>query len=211
MEAPLHKVGMIVTRTGLAGPELLVFEHDRSGVQIPAGSVEPHEDVLAAALRELREEAGLVVDRLELLTSFRNDSKPDERYCVEYVPLLDSPSNDGRVLIEHVYRLPLRLYAERDGWAEVALVEWDLEADPPTEIGSVRGFVRSSALATWEMRHLFWSAAPPGTPDAWEQLDEGDRVYRLRWAPLDDAGLLSWQQNWLDRVREQLSALLGDA
>lgn len=182
---------------------MLVFEHDHSGVQIPAGSVEPGEDIADAAKRELLEEAGLVVDGLELLTSFRNDSKPDERYCVQYVPLLDAPSDDAGVVIDHVYRLPLRLYGDHDGWADVALIEWDLEVDPPTEISSVRGFVRSSALATWEMRHVFCCAAPPGTPEAWKQLDEG-HVFRLRWAPVDNAGLLSWQQEWIDRVRDRL-------
>lgn len=144
--------------------------------------MEPGEDIADAAKRELLEEAGLVVDGLELLTSFRNDSKPDERYCVQYVPLLDAPSDDAGVVIDHVYRLPLRLYGDHDGWADVALIEWDLEVDPPTEISSVRGFVRSSALATWEMRHVFCCAAPPGTPEAWKQLDEG-HVFRLRWAP----------------------------
>ena len=204
MEAPLHKVAIIVTRARAGGLELLVFEHDHhSGVQIPAGSVEPGEDLVVAAKRELQEEAGLLVDELELLTSFRNDSKPDERYCVQYVPLFDAPSDDASVVIDHVYRLPLRLYGENDGWADVALIEWDLEPEPPAEISSVRGFVRSSALATWEMRHVFWCAAPPGTAEAWEQLEEG-RVFRLRWAPLDGAGLLTWQQDWIDRVRNQL-------
>lgn len=204
MEAPLHKVAIIVTRKGKDSPEVLVFEHDHSGVQIPAGSVEPGEDITLAAIRELEEEAGLVVDRLELLMSFRNDSKPDERYCVEYVPLLDAPSASANALIDHVYRLPLRLYGERDGWADVALVEWDLDDDPPTEIRSVRGYVPSSVLATWEMRHVFWCTAPPDVSETWEQLDEGDRIFRLRWAPLDDAGLLSWQQDWIERVRDLL-------
>jgi 8-oxo-dGTP pyrophosphatase MutT (NUDIX family) len=204
VEPRLHKVAIIVTRRALGGPELLVFDHDHSGTQIPAGSVEPAEDIAAAALRELKEEAGLAVDALEFLTSFRNDAKSDERYCVEYVPMLEAPSDDARVVIDHVYRLPLRFHGERDGWSEVALVEWDLEVEPPTEISSVRGFVKSSALDTWEMRHIFWCDAPAGTPESWEQLDEGNRIFRLRWAPLDDAGLLPWQQDWIDRVRDHL-------
>ena len=48
--------------------------------------MEPGEAIAVAAKRELQEEAGLAVDGIELLTSFRNDSKPDERYCVQYVP-----------------------------------------------------------------------------------------------------------------------------
>jgi len=203
-EPRLHKVAILVTRLGPDGQQLLVFEHDHSGVQVPAGSVEPGEDVTAAAIRELAEETGLVVDNVRLLTSFRNDSKPDERYCVEYVPLLNAPRSDAGVLIDHVYRLPLRLHADDDGWAEVSLIEWDLDVEPPVETGSVRGFVPSSSLATWEIRHIYWCPAPPGTADTWDQLDEGDRIFTCRWAPLDDAGLLSWQQAWIDRVRSDL-------
>ena len=203
-EPRLHKVAILVTRAGPDGPQLLVFEHDHSGVQVPAGSVEPGEDITSAAIRELEEESGLAVDDVRLLASFRNDAKPDERYCVEYVPLRDAPRNDAGILIDHVYRLPLRLYGEEDGWADVALVEWDLGVEPPSEIHATRGFVPSSVLAAWEMRHVFSCEAPGDVPETWEQLDEGDRVYRCRWAPLDDAGLLSWQQNWISRVRSQL-------
>lgn len=71
MEAPIHKVAVIVTRPCADRLELLVFEHDHSGVQIPAGSVEPVEDISVAARRELQEEAGLVVDKLELVNSVR--------------------------------------------------------------------------------------------------------------------------------------------
>jgi len=122
---------------------------------------------------------------------------------VQYVPLVDAPSADAHVLIDHVYRLPLTFYGESDGWAEVAYVEWDLETELRTERSSVRGFVPSSALATWTMRDVFWCTAPPGTGDAWQQLDE-ERVLRLRWAPFDDARLLSWQQELIDLVRNRL-------
>ena len=93
------------------------------GGSIPAGSVEPGEAIAVAAKRELQEEAGLAVDGIELLTSFRNDSKPDERYCVQYVPLLDAPSDDASVVINHVYRLPPRLYGKHARWADVARPE----------------------------------------------------------------------------------------
>jgi 8-oxo-dGTP diphosphatase len=51
-----HKVLAYVLRPCATGTELLVFahrDHPDAGVQVPAGTVEPGEDVEAAAVREL--------------------------------------------------------------------------------------------------------------------------------------------------------------
>ena len=53
------------------GAELLVFDHrdhPEAGTQVPAGGIEPGETLAAAAVREVREETGVVlVDEPELL------------------------------------------------------------------------------------------------------------------------------------------------
>jgi ADP-ribose pyrophosphatase YjhB (NUDIX family) len=54
----VRKVTALITRPGVAGPELLVFDHGLAGVQIPAGTVEHGETFEAAALREAWEETG---------------------------------------------------------------------------------------------------------------------------------------------------------
>jgi 8-oxo-dGTP diphosphatase len=53
-----HKVFAYITH----GPRLLVFRHPESpeaGIQVPAGTVQPGEDLDAAVLREATEETGL--------------------------------------------------------------------------------------------------------------------------------------------------------
>jgi 8-oxo-dGTP pyrophosphatase MutT (NUDIX family) len=54
-------VAAVVRGTG-SRRELLVFRHPIAGVQVPKGTVEPGEDLAAAALRELHEESGLTLD-----------------------------------------------------------------------------------------------------------------------------------------------------
>jgi 8-oxo-dGTP pyrophosphatase MutT (NUDIX family) len=44
------------------GAELLAFRHPLAGVQLPRGTVEPGETPAAAALRELHEESGLLLE-----------------------------------------------------------------------------------------------------------------------------------------------------
>ena len=58
------KVTACITRLGANGPELCVFDHPKAGVQLPAGTLLPDEDVYAGALREAFEETGL--DDLQL-------------------------------------------------------------------------------------------------------------------------------------------------
>lgn len=57
-----HKVMICITREAEFGPEVLLLyhpDHPEAGIQIPAGTVEPGEDLIAAALREAHEETGL--------------------------------------------------------------------------------------------------------------------------------------------------------
>lgn len=61
MKPPKQKVLVYVTRKSPVGGELLVFEHRdiSAGIQVPAGTVDPTEDLVFAARRELLEESGL--------------------------------------------------------------------------------------------------------------------------------------------------------
>jgi 8-oxo-dGTP pyrophosphatase MutT (NUDIX family) len=60
MISSIRKVTCFITRAGKSGAELLVFNHPGSGVQIPAGTVEPGESSEASDRREAAEETGLI-------------------------------------------------------------------------------------------------------------------------------------------------------
>lgn len=71
----VKKVWLYVLRKRAAEIELLVFDHVHvdAGTQIPAGTVEPDEDIIQAAHRELYEESGIRVEALTPLDVFERN------------------------------------------------------------------------------------------------------------------------------------------
>jgi 8-oxo-dGTP pyrophosphatase MutT (NUDIX family) len=92
-----HKVLIYVLRSGANSPELLVFEHrdfPDAGVQVPAGTVEPGEDLAAAASRELFEESGLGPDRVKLIRKVAEFPEPEfqqQRHVYRFEPTRPLP------------------------------------------------------------------------------------------------------------------------
>jgi len=82
------KVTALITRLGATGPEVCVFDHPRAGVQLPAGTLLPDEDVHAGARREAFEETGL--DELQFQSVRAFDAV---RNLVHFV--LDAPAPDA--------------------------------------------------------------------------------------------------------------------
>jgi 8-oxo-dGTP diphosphatase len=67
---PVHrkKAFAVITRESTIGLEVVVLlhpDHPGAGIQLPAGTIRAEEDVVAAALREAREETGLQALRFE--------------------------------------------------------------------------------------------------------------------------------------------------
>jgi ADP-ribose pyrophosphatase YjhB (NUDIX family) len=105
-----RRVACYVTRTTLAGDELLVFDHvdddpaDPSGCQVPAGGMAPFEAIEVAAAREVAEESGLTgltFDRQlgAVERGLHDDGGPS---VTTYVHLTAPPDSDADETWEHV-------------------------------------------------------------------------------------------------------------
>lgn len=196
----LHKVAVLCVR---ANRELLVFEHTGGGVQVPAGTVEPGEDITAAAVRELAEETGMVVGSVTHLFSIEEQGEPDERVVAADVPLLAAPRESAVLVKPSLWRTWVRVRECVEEFTRVAVESWDLDRNPPVRIESIDGFVLSAALLRSQQRHIFYAVAPATAPaGTWEVLAEGMYTFRCRWVPLDRTGLLPVHQAWVDRARK---------
>jgi len=86
-----RKATAVVTRGNGPLRELLVFEHARTGLQLPAGTVEHGETFQAAAIRELAEETGIANATLHAelghLDEISEAGNPFHRHLFHFEPV----------------------------------------------------------------------------------------------------------------------------
>lgn len=99
-----QKVMAYVVREQAGQRELLVFEHRdqaEAGVQVPAGTVEPGEDIRASVVRELEEEVGLGHAHVRLegkLAEAYEPSFDQQRHVFAFTPVTALPDRWSHVV-----------------------------------------------------------------------------------------------------------------
>ena len=209
------KVTALITRVGVEGPELLVFQHPTAGVQLPAGTVEMGEAVEGAVLREVAEETGLTdVHLRHYLGKQVITLPPGRRMVLQLAKLLDTPSFEASSLAFTLSRgMTVQVVGEaKDGdrgrYFNIYYEEVDINQSPPQFLFSVTGWLRSSLLTRQVERHFFHLTTAAATPTTWP-IATDNRIFKLFWTPLTPRPrLVHSQQTWLDDYYEQL---LNDA
>jgi 8-oxo-dGTP pyrophosphatase MutT (NUDIX family) len=195
----LQKVSILCIR---GDSELLVFRHDRGGVQVPAGTVEVGEDVATAAVRELQEETGIIVKSVTRLFSLEEQGEIDERVVTADLPLHEAPDSSSPIIMPSLWRTWVRVREIRGEFARVVIETWDdLDRVPATRSVSAEGFVLASVLRTHQMRHVFHAVAPTDVAERWEVFAENQYFFRCYWAPLDNHGLIGPHSRWVEQAR----------
>lgn len=98
----IDKVVTYIIRNNNDKKEILVFEHDKewseAGIQVPAGSVDPDENIESAAVREAQEESGLgklkIIKKVDEYLMFRNTHNQFNRRHVYQLEVLDEKVNE---------------------------------------------------------------------------------------------------------------------
>lgn len=216
MNAVLPKVSAFITREGVSGRELLVFDHDNpgGGTQIPAGTVEPDEPLVTAILRETHEESGLIAVRIvQTLDSFVIATE-GWHALIQPTPFRQGPAYDAPVLdigLGRGTRLEsgsiLVVRRVQGEWAEVDYELHNPDSIPPYQVMNTTGWVPASLLASHLSRTLFHLVSLEPTPETWDYVADGHHLFHFHWVPLVPRPRLSlWQDPWLELAYEQLLA-----
>lgn len=146
MRSTVEKVTAFVTRSVPPHRELLLFEHSSAGIQLPAGTVEDGESPAEGAVRDAREETGLVDLSTGRFLGPVTETRPDQHYLVATTtPVYARPNTTsfdwahiGRSILVVGNRADVRFfhitYAERDEQAHPLYVSYQVTGWVPTTI-----------------------------------------------------------------------------
>jgi 8-oxo-dGTP pyrophosphatase MutT (NUDIX family) len=203
MTNPVHKVTCFITRSSDNGTELLLFSHPNSGIQIPAGTVNPGEDIESAARREATEESGLVGLTLIRKLGMIDDPPPPNHLLVTLPTRVYSrPHTNSFDWAYFRSGLPVEVLRHEAGFTQVRYEEKDRTIDPLYATYTITGWVPDRTLTDQRMRHfyLFHSVTP--TSNRWS-VETDNHVFDLFWAPLDKLpSIVPTQDGWLKWLTE---------
>jgi len=197
----VHKVTCFITRSGIDYLDLLLFIHPHAGVQIPAGTVNPGEDLEIAAQREAAEESGL--DNLLLLRSLGEvDEPPQDGYMLvaRPTPVYSHPDLHSFDWAHFRPGLMVNVLRHSAGFTQVRYEESDNYIDPQYTTYNITGWAPDEALTHQCIRHFFVFEALGKTPNQWSVATD-NHIFGLFWAPIRNLpSIVPPQDTWVKWV-----------
>jgi 8-oxo-dGTP pyrophosphatase MutT (NUDIX family) len=200
-----HKVAAFITRKTASGIELLLLAHPYAGNQLPAGTVEENEDPRDAALREVREETGLVNARVKAYIGYLDEELPRDKLAVVKNTIVYARPDATSFDWAHVPR-GIWVYFERaqGNWTQVTYEESDQYPNANYTTYRITGWVPKDTLARQQRRHFFHLTTDDETRDRWTQFSDNHQ-FRLFWASLAALPEIVFPQNrWVEYARNEL-------
>lgn len=188
---PLRKVTAFVI-TASTPHHLLVFEHPMAGLQLPAGTVEPGEQPLAAARREVYEETGV-----ELTDSGVIVDEKSRRLTSDRAVLTQTVEYRGH-RFRRGHSVSVVNCDSGDELVEIREEIYDYSATPPELMSSCRGVVPRTSLASTLRRTFVLFVEPTARHKRrWARHADGHE-FEVFWTPFrPDVPLFERQKEWL--------------
>ena len=209
MNKPLEKVTALITQVRNGVNMLLVFKHPTAGIQIPAGSVEPGENIETTAIRETYEETGIQQVKIEeYLGCMENELDPHQRIITNTTGVYIQPDLNAVPYKEKLTRgLTVDYHATDKDFAHVTYIEYEFDEyfKPKCIDYIIDGWVPNENISAQKRRHFFHLSTDEITADAWELKSDRDYIFKPFWTPLSPKpDLIPPQDKWLNFVYDKL-------
>lgn len=207
MDIAVKKVTAFVTRERSGAKELLVFKHPSAGIQIPAGTVEDGECLETGVMREVYEETGLKLVKIEKFLGYvENELGENESVVSKTTQVYIKPRLNSTVCKEELARgLTVNYDSTHNGFTHISYLEYDRTPNPTCIRYEIAGWVPSRNLSPQKARHFFQLTTLEETADGWDVKSDRDHIFKVYWTPLSPKPrIVPPQDKWLDFVYEQL-------
>lgn len=199
------KVAAFVVKCALE-PMVLAFRHPLAGLQFPAGTIEPGEEILAAAQRAVLEETGISgLDQGQIVAIERCRMDADEGFVVETV---ESLSDCEGKAVSHFHRgRRIRVLSGDDEFSLVCEEEWNLNVDPPTRRTRIPGIIPTRFIGRSISRaYVRFQFIGDLKTEPWTHASDG-HIWQVEWIPLRTTERFAQDQaDWFERFTSGLCA-----
>ncbi len=203
----VEKVTAFITRERYGVKELLLFKHPRAGVQIPAGTVEDGESLKTALKREIYEETGLRLVKIEkILGCIENELGENERIIAKTTQVYTNPGLSSIAYQEELTRgLTVNYHSKHKDVTHVTYIEYDSVFNSTCIRCKIAGWVPSEHLSARKIRYFFQLTTLEETAEEWEIASDRGHIFKLFWTPISSAPpIIPPQDKWLDYVCEEI-------
>ena len=211
MEQPnaLVKVTCLITREAVTDDrktsiELLLIQHPHAGIQLPAGTAEPHEDVRQAAWREAYEETGL--HEFVCCNEIGRQVVPlpaGQHILYQQAKVYSSPDFSSFQWAEIRRGITVQEERRHGDFVQVTYMEGDRYPEPNYITYQITGWVEEARLVSQVSRH-FYHFHVDHYRDRWEH-EADQHMFQCFWSPLDRLPeIVVPQDQWLKYVTDDL-------
>jgi 8-oxo-dGTP pyrophosphatase MutT (NUDIX family) len=199
----IEKISAFILRSIDNEPEILIFEHPKAGIQIPAGTVELNESPEEALYREVFEETGLkAVEIIEKIFQEHQFTSKDEAILLETMRSFGWPAQSAQrkgPLLTRGQRL--QVFERKVGFTHIKCMDYDFNKEPAELLEAVEGWIPSEMLTHEVIRHFFTVRVNEDTAPSWSQLSDRGLTFKLRWQALNpEPDLIEPQAEWLKHL-----------